>query len=203
MGKNMGKLIVGVACLALLLVAVRMASHGLGREREFAQPKKEAASQSTPVVQQANAVEEIILGKAPDEPIGVVRMQLIREGDHAGNLLLEVENKSETSVTFVRYWLLPMPCRQYDIGNLSIVYGDERSPTKKPIDGRSILAPHQKATIEVESEKLKRYLKPKGTASMGCRPDDPEEKPHLSLWEVHFADGSVWDISKQPRATNP
>jgi hypothetical protein len=194
--RNMGKLIVGIASLVLLLVAVKMASPGVRRGREFAEPGKEVALQgATPVSQQGSDVEGIILGKVPNQPIELVKLQFVREGDRSGNLLIEIENKTEKPVAFVRYWLLPMPCRQYNIGNLFIDYGLEGSVKSKTANGASI-APHQKTTIEVKRNKVERYLKPTGPASMPCRPNDPWEKPALSLRKVLFSDGSEWDLAR-------
>jgi hypothetical protein len=204
MRRNMGKLIVGVASLILLVVSVSMASHRMGRGGEFAQSGKEPVLQSgTPVSKQANEAEGIILGKVPGQPIEVVKIQIVREGDQSGNLLMEIENKTDKSVTFARYWLVSMPCRQYNISALFIDYGLEGSVKNKIANGDASLAPHQKTTIQVKRDKVERYLKPTGPASMPCRPNDPWEKPALSLRKVRFADGSVWDLTKQPQATNP
>jgi len=195
----MVKVIVAVACLALLLVGLRIAGRRLERRDGFAQSRKDAALQSsTPVGQQANEAEGIILGKVPGQPIEIVRVQIVREGDQSGDLLLEIENKTDKPVTFARYWLVPMPCRQYNIGDLFIDYGLEES-----VRSDASLASHQKTTLEVKHDKVERYLKPTGTASMPCRPNDPWEKPALSLRKVRFADGSVWDLSKQDQAKNP
>src|SRR5258707_2353182 len=200
--QNLGRLIVGIAFLVLLIGVVGIILLRSGRRIRQYQNTHNAVDNIASVSQQTDEAEGIILGKVPGQPIELVKVKLVREGEQRGDLLMEIENKSEKAVAFVAYSLLSMPCRQYDVYALPIEYGVE-SPAKKSINRDGTLAPHQKTTLEVKRGKAERYLKPTGPASMPCRPNDPWEKPALSLRKVRFTDGSVWDVTKQPQATNP
>jgi hypothetical protein len=200
--QNPGIVIVGIAFLVLLVGVVGIILLRSGRGIRLDQNRHNAVDNIASVPQQPDEAEGIIMAKVPDQPIELVRLELIRGGDQRGDLLLEIENKSENPITFVEYWLLAMPCRQYDLHAWPIEYGVEGPVTKKSINRDSTLAPHEKATIRVESIKVDQYLKPTGRASMDCRANDPWGKPALSLRKVRFADGSVWDVTKQPQPTN-
>jgi hypothetical protein len=207
---NPGRLIVGIAFLVLLVGVVGIILLRSRRGIRQDQNTHNAVDNLASVSQQPDEAEGIILGKVPDQPIELVRLELVRGGEQRGNLLMEIENKSEKAVSFVEYALLSMPCRQYDLYALPIEYGVESpepkksiNEAKKSINKDNTLAPHKKATIRVESIKIDQYLKPTGRASMDCRPNNPWEKPALSLRKVRFADGSVWDISKQAQAPTP
>jgi hypothetical protein len=100
------------------------------------------------------------------------------------------------SVTDGLLWLLPMPCLQYNFGNLFIEYGGEASSRNRSINSEGSLLSHQKAKIEVSREKLTSYLNPNTPASSNCQPSDPEEKSHLYLREVRFSDGQVWEAKQ-------
>lgn len=199
--QNLGRLIVGLAFLGLLVGVVGVILLRPRRGIRLDQNTHNAGDNVASVRQQPDEAEGIILGKVSDQPIELVRLELVREGDRRGDLLMEIENKSEKAVAFVGYALLSMPCRQYDLYGWPIEYGVE-SPAKKSINRDSTLAPHEKATMRVDRIKVDQYLKPTGRASMDCRANDPWEKPALSLRTVRFADGTIWDISKQGTAPN-
>jgi hypothetical protein len=200
--QNLVRLIVGIAFLVLLVGVVGIILLRSGRGIRLDQNSDNAVDNIASVPQQPDEAEGIIMAKVPEQPIELVRLELIRGGDQRGDLLLEIENKSEKPITFVEYSLLAMPCRQYDLYALPVEYGVEGPVAKKSINRDSTLAPHEKAKIRVESIKVDQYLKPTGRASMDCRANDPWGKPALSLRKVRFADGSVWDVTKQPQVTN-
>ncbi len=201
--ENLRTLIVGIAFSVLFVGVVGIVLLRSAPEIRLDQNTHNAVDDIAAVRQQPDQAEGIILGKVPGQPIEIVSVQIVREGDQAGNLLLQIENKTDKPVTFARYWLVPMPCRQYKIGDLFIDYGHEESGRGKISKGDASMAPHQNATLEVKRDKVERYLKQTGPASMPCRLNDPWEKPALSLRQVRFADGSVWDLSKQDQAKNP
>lgn len=201
--QNLERLIVGIAFLVLLVGVVGIILLRSGRGIRLNQNTQNVVDNVASVPQQPDVAEGIILGKVPGQPIELVKVKLVREGEQRGDLLMEIENKSEKPVAFVEYWLGSMPCRQYDLYAWPIEYGVENPVATKAISGESTLAPHEKATMSVASIKLDQYLHPTGRASMDCRANDPWEKPALSLRKVRFADGSVWDVTKQPQATNP
>ena len=190
----MAKIIIGLACGGIIVVFARIE---VLKSRVSSSDHNEDRTSNRLSVQQSSPFDAIISGRASDEPVGVEKMELVREGERAGNLDIEIENKSEKTISFVRYWLLPMPCRQYNTGNLFLDYGQKSSSTKGSEDSGSQLLPHQKGSLEVSKKDLDRYLKPNVPASADCQLDDPEEKPHLYLREVRFSDGTVWDVSKK------
>lgn len=189
----MAKIIIGLACGVLIVVFARIE---VLKSRVDSSEHNEKRTSAALSVQQSRPFDAIIVGRASDEPVAVVKMELVREGEREGNLDLEIENKSEKTISFVRYWLLPMPCRQYNTGNLFLDYGQKSSSTKGSEDSGSQLLPHQKGSLEVSKKDLDRYLKPNLPASADCRIDDPEEKPHLYLREVRFSDRTVWDVKQ-------
>jgi len=138
----------------------------------------------------------ILLARQSDIPVSVVDMQFLKEGAGQGNLQIQIKNVSQKPIKAVRYWLSPMPCRQYDMPSLLIDYGDSKllgSKNVRPAD--PILNPGQNANLFVERKQLEDYLNPKRPSDK-CWPE-PEEKPHLFLAEVLFDDGTAWKIGKQ------
>src|SRR5258708_19007890 len=193
--RNLGRIIVGISFLILFVGVVGIILLRSGRRARLDQNTHEAIDNLASVSQQPDQAEGIILGKVPGQPIELVKVELVREGDHRGDLLLEIENKSEKAVAFVEYGHSSKHCRTYDLYDFPIEYGVERPVANKSISEESILAPHEKTTIRVESIKVDKYLKPTGRSSLDCRANDPWEKPGLLLHKVRFADGSVWELS--------
>jgi hypothetical protein len=141
----------------------------------------------------------IILTNAPAQPIALVGMRLVKEGENKGDLLLEIQNTSGRSVKAVQYWLAPMPCQQFQMPTLFIEYGDAGptdSQQTKPAAPE--LNSGQRAVLTVKGERLEKYLHPQ--VRKDCSAD---EKPRLFLGKVHFTDGSAWDFSQHEHPSNP
>ena len=129
-------------------------------------------------------------------PVSLVGLQFLREGVRKGDLQIQIKNVSEKPIKAVHYWLAPMPCRQYDMPDLIIAYGESELSGSKTINSAdSILTPNQTANVLVKRKDLEDYMNPKRPSNRCSH--DPDEKPRLFLAKVVFADGTAWEIGKQ------
>jgi hypothetical protein len=156
------------------------------------------AASSQPAQEKRNIDDDfpIVLALDSGLPVVVAGLQFVGEGARKGDLQIQIKNASEKPIKSVRYWLAPMPCRQYDMPDLVLIYGETKASGTKAVNAADpILIPNQTANILVERRDLEDYLEPKRPSPL-CS-SRPKEKPHLFLAEVVFADGTAWKIGKQ------
>ncbi len=99
--QNLGRLIVGIAFLVLLIGVVGIILLRSGRRIRQDQNTHNEVDNIASVSQQTDEAEGIILGKVPGQPIELVKVKLVREGEQRGDLLMEIENKSEKAVAAI------------------------------------------------------------------------------------------------------
>jgi len=117
-------LVVG-AMLTLIIVSVVRIKQAASSHSQLSQAKASMPLDSKNILAgQGDLEQKIVVSHAPNEPISLVEMRLIKEGEKKGDIVLEIENVTNRPVKAARYWLVPMPCRQYQTPTLFVDYGD-------------------------------------------------------------------------------